>query len=263
MELLITYTLKGLIFPPGLFLLFLLLGLILLRARPRLARLLLWSGLISGYLVSTPYVAGMLSQPLQTYSALPPERVVEQVKHAHAQAIVVLSANRYQQGPEYGRDTVGDATLERIRYGAYLHRLTGLPLLVSGGHVLDSSGDSLAEVMAASLRDDFGVKQVWLEDRSHTTAENALFTEQQLKARGIDTVLLVTHAYHMPRAVMIFEKSGLKVVAAPTKLSVKGRSEMPLFMQWLPSAFAVQDSYVALHEWVGRVWYWLRYGSGW
>lgn len=262
MELLVTYTLKGLLFPPGLFLLLLLLGLVLLRARPALARLLLWTGLVTCYLVSTPYVAGVLTQPLQTYPPLAPAQVVAQVRQSDAAAIVVLSANRYKQGPEYGHDTVGDATLERIRYGAYLHRLTGLPLLVSGGHVLDSTGESLAAVMANSLRDDFGVKQVWLEDRSRTTAENAIFTEHQLKARGIGTVLLVTHAYHMPRAVMIFEKSGLRVVPAPTKVSLKGVREEPLFMQWLPSAFAMQDSYVALHEWVGRGWYWLRYGRG-
>ncbi len=263
MELLITYALKRLIFPPGIFLLLMLLGLVLLRVRPVLARLLLWSGVIVGYLLSIPFIAGALTEPLQSYPALAPEQLKARVEQSRPQAIVVLSANRYKNGPEYGHDTVGDETLERIRYGAYLHRQTGLPLLVSGGHVLDSTGASLAAVMAQSLKNDFGVRQAWLEDRSHTTAENAIFTEQLLKAKGIDTVLLVTHGYHMPRAVAIFAKSGLKVVAAPTKVAVNDRGDEPFFIQWLPSASAMSSTSVALHEWLGRLWYWFRYGSAW
>lgn len=259
MELVITNTLKSLAFPPGLFVLLLLLGLVLLRFRPRLARLLLWSGLMMAYLLSTPYIAGVMMQQLQAYPALMPEKIAARIKESGAQAIVVLSSNRYKNAPEYGHDTVGDATLERLRYGAYLHRQTGLPLLVSGGHVLDSKGASLAAVMAESLQHDFGITAVWLEDRSRTTAENAIYAEQLLQQKGVDTVLLVTHAYHMPRAVAIFEKSGLKVIPAPTMLAVKGDGGAPRFMLWLPSATALQDSYIAMHELVGRFWYWIRY----
>jgi uncharacterized SAM-binding protein YcdF (DUF218 family) len=61
----------------------------------------------------------------------------------------------------------------------------------------------------------------------------------------------------------IFEKSGLKVVAAPTKVAVNGGGDEPFFMQWLPRASAMQDTYIALHEWLGRLWYWFRYGSAW
>jgi uncharacterized SAM-binding protein YcdF (DUF218 family) len=259
MELLITNTLQSLIFPPGIFLLLLLLGLLLLRFRPMLAQLLLWSSLITGYLLSTTYISGALLRQLQEYPALAPEEIATQVKQSHVQAIVVLSSNGYKNAPEYGRDTVGDATLERVRYGAFLQRHSGLPMVVSGGHVLDTKGDSLAAVMAETLQHDFGVKQVWLEDRSSTTAENAIYTQQLLKEKGIDTVLLVTHSYHMPRAVEIFEKSGLKVIPAPTVLVVKGGSDAPRFMSWLPYAGAMQESFLALHELVGRVWYWIRY----
>ena len=259
MELLITNVLQNLIFPPGIFLLLLLLGLLLLRFRPVLAQLLLWLSLITGYLLSTSYIAGVLLQQLQEYPALKPDQITAQVKHSHAQAIVVLSSNSYKNAPEYGRDTVGDATLERVRYGAYLYRQTGLPLVVSGGHVLDTKGESLAAVMAETLQHDFGVKQVWLEERSRTTAENAIYTQQLLKEKGIDTVLLVTHSYHMPRAVAIFEKSGLKVIPAPTVLKVERDSGEPRFLLWLPNAAAMEESFIALHELVGRMWYRIRY----
>lgn len=259
MELLLTNILKSLVLPPGSTLLIMLIGVTMLGIRPLLAKVLLWSGLLISYLLSTPCIEGVMIRHLQLYPAIEPARVEEQVEQSRAGAIVVLSSNRYKNATEYGHDTVGDATLERIRYGAYLYHITGLPVVVSGGHVLDTTGDSLAKVMAESLQHDFGVKDVWLEERSHTTAENALFTAELLKTKGIDTVLLVTHAYHMPRAVMIFEKSGLTVVPAPTVLSVQRDRKEPLVMSWLPNASALYGSYLALHELVGMAWYALRY----
>jgi uncharacterized SAM-binding protein YcdF (DUF218 family) len=92
--------------------------------------------------------------------------------------------------------------------------------------------------MADSLQHDFGIKNVWLEDRSQTTAENALFTARLLKTKRINSVLLVTHAYHMPRALRMFEQSGLNVVPAPTVLSVERDSNEPLIISLLPSASA-------------------------
>lgn len=259
MELLITHILQALLFPPGGVILLLLLGLLLLRWRPLLAKTLLWSALLAGCLFSTPYIAGAMMRYLQIYPAIPPAQIEDRVRQSKAGAIVVLAANSYRNAPEYGRDTVGDATLERVRYGAFLYRHTDLPVVVSGGYVLDTTGKTLAAEMAQSLRDDFGVQDVWLEQRSHTTAENAMFTAQLLKAKGIDTVLLVTHAYHMPRAVWAFERSGLKVVPAPTKLSVPHDSNKPLILSWLPNARALYDSRLMLHELVGMAWYRLRY----
>lgn len=255
MELVITNTLQSLIFPPGLFLLLLVLGLILLRFRPLLGRLLLGAGLLAGYLLSTYAVSGFMMKQLQVYPAL----TVGQVKASHAGAIVVLSADRYRGAPEYGHDTVGSMTLVRLRYGVYLQRLTGLPMVVTGGHVLDGKGESFAAVMASALKDDYGVQDVWLEDRSRTTAENAIYTQQLLQRQGVDTVLLVTQSYHMPRAVAIFQKSGLKVIAAPTELQVESESDAPAFMRWLPNAGALTESVRALHEMLGRLWYRIRY----
>jgi uncharacterized SAM-binding protein YcdF (DUF218 family) len=126
MELLTTNILRSLLLPPGGILLFLLLGLMLLRFRPLLAKTVLWSGLLIGYLLSTPYVEGIMMEQLQIYSAITPSHIGEQVKQSKASAIVVLSANSYKNAPEYGHDTAGEATLARVRYGAYLYRKTVL-----------------------------------------------------------------------------------------------------------------------------------------
>ena len=251
-ELLLSYTLKSLFFPPGSILLLLLLGLVLLKTHTKIAKSLLWSSLVIGYLLSTPLVSGLMLQQLQTYPALSEA----EIKQTPAQAIVILSAGRYKNAPEYGGDTVGNNTLVRVRYGAYLYRLTGLPVVVTGGHVLDREGDSLAQVMAKSLRDDFNVMDVWQEGNSRTTAENAMMTKALLQEKNIDTVLLVTHATHMPRAVQIFEQNGLRVIPAPTRFAT---FEDKGFLALLPNVGALADSYFALHEMVGRLWYAIRY----
>jgi len=251
-ELFVTNLLQSLLFPPGGLFVLLLIGLLLFKRKARSAKIVLWSCLVAGYMLSTPLVANMLQRSLEQYPAL----TATDIAGADAEAIVVLSAGRYLNAPEYNEDTVGDNTLVRVRYGAYLHRLTHLPVLVTGGRVLNREGDSLAEVMARVMTEEFGVATVWLEDQSRTTAENARYSKQILEAKQIHTIFLVTHAAHMPRSVAAFEKEGLRVIPAPTKFNVQ--SEHWLFTL-LPSAEALADSYTALHEWVGRVWYLLRY----
>ncbi len=65
-------------------------------------------------------------------------------------------------------DSVSRRALERLRYGAYLHRLTGLPILVSGGAPYGEPV-SEAELMQAALVSDFRVEVKWVEDKSANT----------------------------------------------------------------------------------------------
>ena len=251
-ELFISKIIKSLVFPPGGFLLVILIGLLLLRRKPQLGKSLLWLGLVSGYLLSTPLVSGLMQQQLQSYPAL----AEAEISQSAAQAIVVLSAGRYRNAPEYGGDTVGNTSLARVRYGAYLQRMTGLPIVVSGGRVFDLEGKSLAQVMAESLQQDFQIDNVWLEDQSRNTAENAQLSKRLLQQKGIDTVLLVTDAMHMPRSVAVFEQAGLRVIPAPTRFTLLDDDWLLLL---LPNASAIGGSYYALHELVGRAWYAIRY----
>ncbi|MBI3772405.1 MAG: YdcF family protein [Gammaproteobacteria bacterium] len=252
MDLLINYLFKSLLLPPGLFLMLLAIGWILLWFRPFLAKLLLGLVLVLGYLLSTSWISHALIDQLQTMPAL----TADQVKRSGAGAIVVLSAGRYKDAPEYGGDTVEESTLIRLRYGAYLHRITGLPILVTGGYGFDTSGDSLAQVMAAALKNDYGITDVWLEGESRTTGENAMFSKKVLDEKGVKRVLLVTHAWHMPRSVAIFKQAGLDVVPAPTMFLLEHDSGV---LQFFPNPGALTTSYYAMHELVGRAWYAIRY----
>jgi uncharacterized SAM-binding protein YcdF (DUF218 family) len=173
-------------------------------------------------------------------------------------AIVVLGGGRYTDAPEYGGgDTVSRETLERLRYGAYLHRLTGLPILVSGG-ALYGEKTSEAELMQAALKRDFQVEARWMEGKSANTYENAEFSLPILSAAGVKRVYLVTHAWHMPRAVWSFENVGISTVPAPLGFSTLGRAERET-LGYYPSARGLQLSSMALRERLGLLWYQHRY----
>lgn len=201
--------------------------------------------------LSTGAGSRLLVAPLENRS-LP----VPNPKMVDAKAIVILGGGRSFAAPEDdNRDQPSAQTLARLRHGARLYRMTGLPILVSGG-APDRGGESEAAVMVRALREDFHIPVRWIEGTSENTAQNATHAATILREAGIDRVLLVTDAMHMSRAMQIFSKTSLMVVPAATDF----RSRKPLSVaDFIPSAGGLQTSHYALHEWIGLVWYRLRH----
>ncbi len=246
MSVTLTRAIETLIMPPGGLLLLIAFGFVLLHFGRGLAgRWLVFLGVACLWTLSLPVVADALLRGLE-------QEVHPLATENGAEAIVVLSGGRHGRTPEYGGDTVGPSTLERLRYAAHLHRMTGVPVLASGGTPHDETV-TLAELMRRVLVVGFGVEPVWTEERSKTTRENALYSAAVLKEHGISRIMLVTHAWHMPRARKTFERHGLEVVPAPTLFTPESTIGGPL--AWLPDANALSKSHSALHEWVGRVYY--------
>src|SRR6056297_2241083 len=125
--------------PPGGLILGLALGLMLRRSWRRAGNLLVGLSLAALVALTSPPVAHLLMRSLDHY---PPVTAAALEGH-RAEAIVVLSGDRRRDAAEYGGDTVGSITLERLRYGVRLHRATGLPLLFSGGSVTGDDDFSL------------------------------------------------------------------------------------------------------------------------
>ena len=217
---------------------------------PHVGRMMIWGATLLFYLLGTPFVSSVLLGSLQTFPPLSPSRF----SHS-ANAIVILSADSDSQAPEYGRSIAGPLTLERLQYGARLARDLNLPILVSGGQIGEAD-TSLAQIMQESLLRDFNMQPRWTETKSQTTHENAVFSASILKADGINTVYLVTHAWHMPRACAAFELTGITVIPAPTRFVTPPVWELKEF---LPTFGSLQNSYFAFHEWIGLVWYSLVY----
>jgi uncharacterized SAM-binding protein YcdF (DUF218 family) len=175
------------------------------------------------------------------------------------QAIVILGGDvRHVPGPP-GAEVVGGLTLERLRAGASLARATHLPILVTGGPIGGRAAPPSAQLMADSLAADFGTPARWVEPASRTTWENARFSAPILRAAGIRSVYVVTHAWHMRRALIAFAPTGLVVTPAPLTPDAAPRLDAAAFE---PSSGAWRLSYFALHEWIGCVWYALRRAWG-
>ncbi len=243
---------KSLLLPPvGLFLL-ILLGVAWWR-RPLLGRGLVFLSTVALLTLSLPIVSHKLMLPLEPYLALS----VADLERSQAQAIVVLAAGRNSGAFEYGGDSIGPITLQRIRYGAWLQRRTGLPLLVSGGSPSDRA-PTLARMMADVLEQAFGVPVAMIEDRSRNTRENAMFSARILRQHGLQRIFLVSSAWHLPRAVAAFEQEGLAVTPAPTAFEHRDFSDGVILEDFLPGPKALQRSYYAIHEYLGRLWYALR-----
>lgn len=220
------------------------LGWFLLRRRPTWGKALLGFSLVGIGLLSLPLVGNALLDALK-----PPALALH---GSEADAIVVLGGGVHYDTLDYGGDTVGQYTLERVRYGAWLARKLNKPLLVTGGS--PAGGRPEGQLMRETLEREFGVPVRWVEDRSRNTRENARFSAAILKLAGVTRIYLVSHAWHLPRALPEFEQEGLRVVAAGTGYGRGGLRPL----DFLPSATGLRDSYLAMHEGIGLLWYRLR-----
>ena len=243
---LLTNILAGLLLPPVPFLILGLIGLGQLKRRRALGRGLIAGSLAAIWLLSTPLLAGWLLDSLK-----PPPR---ELTGREADAIVILGGGRIADSIEYGGDTLGRFTLERVRYGAWLAKKLDKPILVTGG--APDGGIPEGEMMRASLEQEFAVRQVrWVETASNNTRENARLSAPLLQAAGVESIYLISNAWHLARAVPEFEAQGLRVIPAGTGYAPP-ETDNPL--GYLPNARALQDSWLALHEWIGLLWYRIR-----
>ena len=215
-------------------------GLWLARWHPRAGRSLCVLALLGLVALSLPPVADALIHSLER------ERPISAQMLARAQAIVILSGDSYSAAPEYGGDTVGRFTLERIRYGVLLQRRSGLRS--SSPAAAPFGRRPVAESMKEVIERDLHGHVTWVEGASRDTAENAAYSASLLKAAGISRIALVSHAWHLPRAIELFERHGLDVLAAPTGFTTASPS---WFARVLPSVGALVASSDALHEWLG------------
>ncbi len=252
MEFLAVKTLAAFIEPPGVFVVLLTLAALLLRRRPAIARTLCVLSIGGLLVLSNSIVASMLLDSLNRYPPATPAALRD------AQAIVILGGGAQRNLVDYDGGTVKALALERLRYGAQLAKQTGLPVLVTDG----GPGDDIpAAIYMARALADWGVRPRWLESRARTTHDNARYSRELLAAEGISRVALVSHGWHLPRAVTIFEHAGLQVVPAPTLVPIPNKAGADL-TGWLPDGLAFARSMLAMHEYLGGAWYRLRYAGG-
>ncbi len=240
----------ALLFPGNLLLLLALSCIFLWRGYRRTGTGIILVSMLCIIVLSMPVVSYKLLSELEDVPVLTPA-ALDQGAARDAQAIVVLAGGVLYRQPEFGGiNTTAESSLLRIRYGAYLHKHTGLPILVSGG--VPVNGESSGQTMANDLHTFFATPVQWVEGRSENTAENAQYSWDMLKPQGIQTILLVTSASHMRRAIASYQRVGFTVIPAPT---VFQPAPLDNLLQYLPKLDGLNQSNTVLHEWIGALWY--------
>ena len=155
-------------------------------------------------------------------------------------AIVVLGGGREAFAPEYGVASLVPMSSERLRFGIWLGRQTGAPVMFAGGlgHAAQP-GAAEAEVAAQIAARDFGRPLRWTESRSRDTRENAHYAVALLREYKIEQLVLVTSGSHMPRALRAFRDASARAGAPweliPAPMGLATRIERPS-LRWVPSA---------------------------
>ena len=217
-------------------------------------------GLITILVSGNMWVSQALMRSLE-WQNLPPSVMPK------AEAIVVLggstsSANYPRPMPE-----INDAG-DRVLYGAKLYRDGNAPLIILSGGRIDWLSQGKPEVVdTAILMEMMGVPSSAIigEPYSLNTYENGVNVKKILNEKGIKQILLVTSAFHMPRARLIFEKLGMNVIPAPADFSVtqekvKDFNLGTILIYLLPDAVYLNKTTIALKEYLGLFIYYLK---GW
>lgn len=153
----------------------------------------------------------------------------------------------------HGRPMLNDPA-ERVTTLLWLQRLYPNAKLVyaSGGAAFNASfkeADAARQFLA-----ELGVNtdRMIFERESRSTHENALFAHKLVHPRPGEVWLLVTSAYHMPRAVAVFRKIGWDVVPFPVDYVTDGEPDFTLGLHF---GDGLTGTSVALKEWTGLLAY--------
>ena len=230
------------LFPPGLFIVVLLLIAWLRRHNRPLARAALLAAAIL-YLASISLVSGPLVHSLETKHTPPPQ--------VAGDVIVIIGGGATLDTPNLdSRGHLYGTSANRLLTGLQLYHKLGVPIIFSGGQVFATGGVE-AEI-ARSILLSVGVPdgKIIAETASLNTGDNARYTAAILSSRGFTRPILVTSAFHMERAVRQFQKAGVAVVPFPTDYQdniARGFHHTDLW----PSPAATGQLVLALKEYLG------------
>ena len=244
---------KLFLLPPAIQILLVLMAFLMWRWRPITAKFLLLISWLSLLVLSMPMVSVQLMNWLES-PYVPTYSLMDTELEERVGAIVVLGGGRLVEQPEYEGDQLSPDAYWRVRYAAKLAQQFSLPILTSGGTVYPTEKVPESSLAATVLQEEYQIETpIWQESRSRNTWQNARFSSEILAEKNIKKVALVTHAYHMRRAIYSFNQAGIDVVPFATgfyRRDIRERS-----YGWLPRVEGLRLSRIALHEYLGLIFY--------
>lgn len=251
------------VYPVGLSILLLLLAIIL-RNKKRAALGITILALAVLFFAGNRYISYMLAKTLE-WQYLPPMDI------SGADVAVVLGgATEADFYPRSGVEV--NAAGDRVLYAGVLYQQGKVKqILLSGGNVdwMDSEQSTPAREMGKILT-LMAVPEdaMWLQDRSVNTHEDAVYSSEILREKGIKKIYLITSAMHMPRSVALFRKQGIEVIPVPVDYTVTQAGMDTLFngswesklINLFPTASGLSLTTNVMKEYIGYFIYGLQ---GW
>ena len=243
------------LFPIPLSLLFLLTGLstLFFTDRRKTGKVLVTVGVLIFALLSFDQISTRIVSPLDqrygAYSPFPPGDVSDPVKY-----VVVLGCGHVSDPSLPVTSQLSEASLIRLVEGIRVYRKNpGSKMILSGGKGFDPIPEARVFADAAEA---LGIRSTDLimESNSKDTKDQARFIQ---KIVGSNRFILVTSAFHMPRAMALFRKGGMNPIPAPAGHVVKARRQLSP-SQFFPSADSLEKSERAIREYWGIIWAKLR-----
>jgi uncharacterized SAM-binding protein YcdF (DUF218 family) len=213
--------------------------------RARWGRLGAWVAWAALWILSTPFASGTLTGWTETRG--PDLGAALAGKDRQRVALVVLSGGMrtYDQSLP-PRERLSASATQRVLTASRLWREQGFGLIIlTGAPAVET--EAMLDLMTA-----MGVPpgNVILEERALNTRQNAIYSAEILREKGVETVVLVTSATHLRRAVKDFAAAGVTVIPAAADIVGGGSTSIDSF---LPSAHALWQTQVSLHEILGYV----------
>nr|WP_258168178.1 YdcF family protein [Paraburkholderia sp. BL21I4N1] len=202
--------------------------------------------------------AGWLTAPLLDL-AQPHEQTVQPARYAPRTAIILLGGGtRYDHDhvlvPPH--DVLARITVSAQSYAACKRSAASCQVIVSGGNPQRHSATEADTYLPYLLRDQVPRADIVLENTSRTTYENARNVSSILGRSRYDALILVTSAYHMPRALLDFRRFGLE---PQPMISSARRAQLGV----LPRYDNLVSAETALHELIGIGQFYVYSAMGW
>lgn len=228
--------------PPGLFILFLFgFGIWLIIKHNKMAGRITLILALALYLVSTPFISYPLLHSLETRYQ-PPTK-------PDGDVIVMLAGGATYDTPDIGGNgMLNGSGANRLLATARLQRMTGLPVILSGGNPVENNESEIAMRQLIGL----GIpgNNIILDETSRNTKENAENTKALLIKLQLSHPILATSAFHMERSMKNFAKFGVSAIPFPTDYLVDNRFDVVL-LSFAPSASALSNTSTAIKEYLG------------
>ena len=226
------------------------LTLLTLSHRRRLALRLAWGGLLYLIVFGIVPLGNALILPLEQHLANAP------IPKPGDDITGIIILGGFEDGwvtAGRGQLTVNESA-ERLTEGVKLARaLPASKVLFSGGVGAIWNGGETAAGPVADYLAAVGINRsrVLLEGRSRNTIENATYSAELVHPAANENWVLVTSAYHMPRALGLFRKAGFTIRPWPVDYRTRGWQDVWRFSDRLPAGHQRLD--LAVTEWAGLI----------